>query len=207
MTDATTFWEDFYAGGRSRWSGRANALLVEEATALAPGVALDLGSGQGGDAIWLATTGWRVVAVDVSTAALTFAAEQAATAGVSAAITWQRHDLDVTFPAGEYDLVTTSYLHSPVDLAREAILRRAVSAVRPGGRLIVIGHAGPPSWNAHDHHAAGLPSADDVLASLELADDWAIERCAEVDVAMEDPDGNPATRLDSIVHARRAGGP
>ena len=203
MTTNPEFWEDFYADGKGRWSGRANALLVDAATDLTPGVALDLGSGQGGDAVWLATMGWQVVAVDISTAALTFAAEHATTAGVSAAISWERHDLDVTFPDGEYDLVTTSYLHSPVELGREAILRRALPAVRPGGHLIVIGHAGPPSWDPGHHHGVELPSAAEVVAALDLPADWAVERCAEVDVAMQDPDGNPATRLDSVVHVRR----
>lgn len=203
MTVGAEFWEDFYAGGRSRWSGGANALLVEEVADLRPGIALDLGCGQGGDAIWLAARGWQVVAVDVSSAALSFAAANAAAAGVADAITWERHDLDVSFPDGQYDLVTTAYLHSPVALGREDVLRRARAAVRPGGRLLVIGHAGPPSWNPTDHHAVGLPSADDVLAGLDLPDDWSVARCAAADVAMEDPDGNPASRPDSVVHARR----
>ena len=60
------FWEDFYAGGRARWSGKPNASLVEEVAELVPRTALELGCGQGGDAIWLAAQGWTVTAADIS---------------------------------------------------------------------------------------------------------------------------------------------
>ena len=78
---AEHFWEEFYASGRSRWSGEANASLVEEVDGLAPGTALDLGCGQGGDAIWLAAQGWTVTATDISQTALDVAAGHAAEAG------------------------------------------------------------------------------------------------------------------------------
>ena len=83
VTDAEAFWEDFYAGGKSRWSGKPNASLVEEVADLEPGTALDLGCGQGGDAIWLASQGWTVTATDISQTALDVAAQHAAEAGVS----------------------------------------------------------------------------------------------------------------------------
>ena len=165
---AAQFWEDFYAG-RTRWSGRPNELLVAEVQALSPGDALDLGCGEGGDAIWLAQLGWRVTAVDVSSTALASAAEHARLADVADGIRWERHDLDATFPAGQFDLVASCYLQSPVALGRSAILRAAAAAVRPGGLLVVIGHAGPPSWNP-DHDHGGMPSAAEVLAELDLGD-------------------------------------
>jgi SAM-dependent methyltransferase len=203
---ATEFWDDFYAGGRNRWSGDANALLVDEVTDLAPGTALDLGCGQGGDAIWLAGWGWRVTAVDVAEAALAFGAEQAAAAGVGDAITWQRHDLDATFPAGEFDLVTTCYLQSPVELGREAILRHAAAAVAPGGTLVVVGHAAAPTWATPGHHGHGaaMPSAAEVLDALALGAGWDVQRCADVALPATSPDGVAGTRRDSVVRARRS---
>ena len=188
--DTAEFWEDFYAG-RTRWSGRPNELLVAEVEAEPAGDALDLGCGEGGDAIWLAQRGWRVTAVDVSTHALAAGAEHERRAGIDNAIRWERHDLDETFPAGSFDLVVSCYLQSPVALGRVAILCAAAAAVRPGGLLVVVGHAGP----GHDGHAVAMPSAAEVLVDLDLGDDWDVERCADV----ERP-----TRPDSVVRVRRA---
>jgi len=200
----TEFWDDFYAG-RTRWSGRPNELLVAEVQDEPPGDALDLGCGEGGDAIWLAQQGWRVTAVDVAAAALAFGAEQARRAGVADAIRWVRHDLDETFPDGSFDLVASCYLQSPVALDRAAILRAAAAAVRPGGLVVVVGHAGPPSWNP-DGHGVGMPRAAEVLADLDLGEGWVVERCDDVERSAPDPDGRPGTRPDSVVRARRAMG-
>jgi 2-polyprenyl-3-methyl-5-hydroxy-6-metoxy-1,4-benzoquinol methylase len=159
---AHEFWEDFYSGER-RWSGKPNAALVGEVSDLQPGTALDLGCGEGGDAIWLAAQGWKVTGADISQAALDIAARHAAEAGVE--VTWERHDLAVSQPAGSFDLVTTSFLHSKVELPRGQILRSAAEAVAPGGTLLIIGHA--PSA---EHHHEDLPGPDEVVAELAL--DW-----------------------------------
>jgi SAM-dependent methyltransferase len=210
VTTGAEFWEDFYAGGQ-HWSGNANELLVTEVAAMAPGRALDLGCGEGGDAIWLAARGWRVTAVDIADAALTSAAASAAAAGVGDAITWERHDLETSSPTGGFDLVTSAYLHSTVPLDRTRILRAGVSLVRPGGTYLVIGHAGPPSWATAEHgamhgHGVPMPPAAEVLRDLALGDGWVVERCADVDRVHAAPDGTPGTRPDSVVRARRTGG-
>ncbi|MGW4801016.1 FAD-dependent oxidoreductase, partial [Nonomuraea sp. NPDC004297] len=53
------FWDGRYRQSERIWSGDPNAVLVRELAGLAPGTALDLGSGEGGDALWLAGQGWR----------------------------------------------------------------------------------------------------------------------------------------------------
>src|SRR5918994_591290 len=88
--EAERFWEDHYRRRERVWSGRPNAVLVDVAGSLQPGTALDLGCGEGGDAIWLAQQGWRVRAVDVSATALDRAAAEAATAGVVDRIDFHR---------------------------------------------------------------------------------------------------------------------
>jgi methylase of polypeptide subunit release factors len=88
--EAERFWEDRYRRRERVWSGRTNAVLVDVAGSLQPGTALDLGCGEGGDAIWLAQQGWRVRAVDVSATALDRAAAEAATAGVVDRIDFHR---------------------------------------------------------------------------------------------------------------------
>lgn len=168
MSDVAEWWEAFYVEGRGRWSGKVNAALVEEAEGLEPGRALELGCGQGADAIWLAARGWEVVATDVSAAALTKADEEARAAGVD--VVWERRDLAEGLPDGPFDLVTTAFLHSPVELPRAEILRAAAERVAPGGTLLVIGHA--PS-EEHAHH--DLQTADETLAELALPDDeWRV---------------------------------
>ena len=190
------FWEDFYAENRGRWSGNPNGSLVEEVTDLRPGSALDLGCGQGGDAIWLASQGWTVTGADISQTALDVAARDAATAGVS--VTWERHDLAESLPEGPFDLVTTSYLHSPEELPRTPILRAAAELVGAGGTLLVIGHAPSP-----EHKHQDLPGPDEVVAELALGDDWELERSELRERQHAFRDEAPKTRIDAVVRFQR----
>lgn len=197
------FWDDHYEARRGKWDGKPNALLVGELSGLTPGTALDLGCGQGGDAIWLATNGWGVTAVDVSATALTLAAGHAAAAGVSEAIDWQRHDLALSFPDGSFDLVSACYLHSPVELPRGLVLRRAAAAVAPGGTLVVVGHAGSPSWADHDPEVS-FPTLPEVLDDLALeAGQWEVKRSDLVTRQRLDPDGRPGSTPDNVLHIGR----
>jgi 2-polyprenyl-3-methyl-5-hydroxy-6-metoxy-1,4-benzoquinol methylase len=193
------YWEARYADGQTRWSGNVNASLATEVATLTPGTALDVGCGQGGDAIWLAAQGWTVTATDVAQSALDTGARKAAAAGVAAAITWEQHDLGVSFPAGTFDLVTTSFLHSPVELPRTAILRRAAAAVAPGGTLLVIGHA-PSATHAH----ADLPTAEDVVADLALpADEWTVRTLRARRARACVRGREPTRRTDAVVRYER----
>jgi len=94
------FWEDMYRSRSAAWSGSPNPQLVTEAAGLTPGTALDVGCGEGGDAVWLAERGWQVTAVDISATALQRAATHAAQAGpdVSGRITWRQADLTSKAP-------------------------------------------------------------------------------------------------------------
>jgi len=197
------YWEEFYRGRRSRWSGNPNSLLVGEVSDLTPGTALDLGCGQGGDAIWLASQGWQVTAVDVSATALARAADHTAAAGVTEEIEWERHDLEASFPSGSFDLVSACYLHSPVQMPRERVLRSAAGAVAPGGTLLIVGHAGRPSWN-ETHPEIHLPTPQEVLDGLALpAGRWEVRRSDFVTRQLPDPDGKPATRPDNVLTVGR----
>ncbi|MFI9722376.1 class I SAM-dependent methyltransferase [Streptomyces sp. NPDC052396] len=212
MTDVITptrqYWEDFYRNPDRTHSpvGKLNALLVAEAGTLTPGTALDLGCAEGSDSIWLARQGWRVTAVDVSATALGRAAARAAEEGVADRIDWQRHDLPQSFPAGEFDLVSAQFLHSPDDQGgtREAILRRAAEAVAPGGALLISGHAGWPTWRHEPPQGIHLPSTAEVLASLRLAPGrWQVERDELLVRESAGPDGEVGTREDNILRIRR----
>jgi SAM-dependent methyltransferase len=194
---AEDFWDEFYGGGRARWSGKPNASLVEEVAGLTPGTALDLGCGQGGDAIWLATQGWTVTATDISATALEVAARHAAEAGVE--VTWERHDLADSQPEGSFDLVAASFLHSDVELPRERILRTAAASVAPGGTLLIVGHA--PSA---EHHHADLPTLEQVVAELALPEDgWELVVCELRERLHAFRGEEPKARIDTVVRFRR----
>jgi SAM-dependent methyltransferase len=197
-------WDARYRESDRVWSGRPNAALVREVSGLAPGRALDLGCGEGADVIWLAGRGWRVVGTDVSRVALARAAEHAAAAGVDDRTEFRHHDLSVTFPDGSYDLVSAFFLHARGDLPmREAILRRSVGAVAPGGVLLIVGHAEPgPCGPPPD---VALPTPRETLAALDLPPgEWEVLRSAE----HEDPGHahhgeDPTKRRNNTVMIRR----
>jgi SAM-dependent methyltransferase len=203
---AQEFWEDFYEERDQIWSGSPNKMLVREVASLTPGTALDVGCGEGADAIWLATQGWQVTAVDVSDVALRRGAAHALEAGVSERIVWARHDLSESFPTGLFDLVSAQFLHSPVAPAdeRDKILRRAADAVAPGGTLLIVGHAGWPSWVDDPPFDHRFPTTQEVLASLNLPQDgWQTELEEVVQQEMTSPDGEPGWRVDNALRVRR----
>lgn len=131
-------WNRRYEGKELLWSQGPNRFLVEEAGELPPGRALDLAAGEGRNAIWLASRGWRVEAVDFSDVALERAAKLAETAGVR--ITFTRADLETWIPEeGAFDLVLFLYLHLPPDRMKRVLVRGA-EALAPGGTLLLVGH-------------------------------------------------------------------
>ncbi|MET4637786.1 bifunctional NAD(P)/FAD-dependent oxidoreductase/class I SAM-dependent methyltransferase [Mycetocola sp. 2940] len=207
-TGPAGFWEAHYTANRGDtgqvWSGRVNATVAQEIAGLAPGTALELGCGEGADALWLATRGWAVTAIDISATALAVAEAKAARDGLADRITWVQADLADWHPSEEFDLVTAAFLHSPVELARDEILRRAAAAVAPGGRLLVVGHGAFPPGSGHsDHDAPPLPTPDEVLASLRLPDGWVVETTGLVDRLVSGRDGHPATLVDTVLRVRR----
>lgn len=155
MFDEASF-EEMYRGTDARWSGRPNVQLVREAGDLPPGTALDVGCGEGADAIWLAARGWQVTAVDFAATALERGAAAAEAAGVADRVHWQRVDVTRWSPdPGAFDLVSAQYMHLP-PAERRALFAALAAAVRPRGTLLVVGHdfsdvaAGAHQPPAHD---------------------------------------------------------
>jgi SAM-dependent methyltransferase len=166
-----TYWEERYRASTAVWSGGPNRQLVAEAADLPPGTALDAGSGEGGDALWLAARGWQVTAVDFAATALERGAQAAAAAGLADRIEWLRADLrSWTPPPAGYDLVSAQFFHLPPD-ERAAVFATLAAAVGPGGTLLVVGHdVSDLDSGAHRPHSPELFfTAADVAATLDPA--------------------------------------
>jgi SAM-dependent methyltransferase len=163
------YWDDKYRTQEQLWSGAPNGLLVTEAADLPPGQALDLGCGEGGDALWLAGRGWLVTAIDISRIAL----ERAAAAADDAKVSWTHADLTVSAPpAGAFDLVSALYFSLPRTADHRA-LHSLLAAVAPGGTLLVGGH----DLRDVDHHHLDIDPHDfyqpDEIADF-LDDTWTV---------------------------------
>lgn len=128
-------WDERYAE-KQQWSSEPNALVAELLGDLPPGDAVDLAAGEGRHALWLAALGWRVTAVDFSTVGLGRGGAQPG----ADRVTWVAADVTTwTAPEQTLDLVLVAYLHLPEEDTL-AVLTRAVGWLRPGGRLLVLGH-------------------------------------------------------------------
>ena len=160
-------WDERYGGEDLVWSAEPNLFLVGEVENLQPGRALDLGCGEGRNAIWLAECGWQVTGVDFSAVGL--AKGQQLAEGRGTQVEWIAADLREYEPTtGVFDLVVVLYLHLPAG-ERRRILRRAAAALAAGGTMIVVGHdlsnltdgvGGPQNSDL-------LFTPDDIAADLE----------------------------------------
>lgn len=202
------FWDDLYGSRPALWSGDPNHHLVAEVEGLVPGTALDVGAGEGGDAIWLARRGWQVAAVDISTVALERATNRAARAGADVAdrIEWLHHDVtEWAPPEARYDLVSAHFFHLP-PTPRQVLLGRMASAVAPGGTLLVVGH----QLHEHSHGPEEYFFTGDEIQGHLDPERWDIvtntvaERAVTDAVAERvgaDSDDHPATTEDVVVRA------
>jgi SAM-dependent methyltransferase len=183
------------------WSGRPNGRLVAEVADLAPGRALDVGCGEGADAIWLARRGWTVTAIDISDVAVSRATDAAELAG--ATVAWVCGDaLRTPFAARSFDLVSMQYPALP-KAAGEAAVRTLLDTVRAGGLLLAVYHDLDDEQREH-MKAKGIDPADyvgvDDLDRL-LGDNFTVELNA-VEPRIDPPPGTPHI-ADVVLRARR----
>jgi SAM-dependent methyltransferase len=115
-------------------SRRPNAHLLGEIADTEPGSALDAGCGHGAEAIWLASSGWTVTAVDFSATALEQGRSTSETIGADVAgrITWVEGDLGSWAPAPRsFDLVSCLYVHVAGSVGE--LVTRLGAGVAPAG--------------------------------------------------------------------------
>lgn len=202
-----TDWDGRYSGDL-RWSGNPNGSLVAEVEAVAPGSALDVGAGEGGDALWLAQQGWQVTASDISALALERVGAAAAERGLE--IGTLHADANAADPFGgrQYDLVTAAYASIPRTPDGRAV-SNVLDAVAPGGRLVIINHdphdmdlaSGETDQTRPFDHKAFVDTAE-FLAAIKGRPGWVIEAGER----RPRPAGAVSTQHvhDVVLHARRS---
>jgi len=192
-------WDQRYATTDLIWGAGPNRFLVAEVEGLPPGRALDLGCGEGRNAIWLAQRGWQVSGVDFSEAGLDKARHLAVERGVE--VTWVRADLlDYQPDHGAFDLVIVMYIQLPAAQLAD-VMKRASTALAPGGTLLVVGH---DLLNLSEGH--GGPQNPEVLftpADIERdLPGLGIERAERV-LRPVTVDGREVTAIDALVRAKK----
>jgi SAM-dependent methyltransferase len=203
LTDAHD-WDERYRTSELIWKAGPNQWVRQYTQDLPPGTALDLASGEGRNAIWLADRGWQVTAVDFSAVAMEKAKKLASQHGdrTAARIQWDLKDVLSYTPTAEYDLVLVIYLQIRAE-QRKTVLRHAAATVSPGGRLLVVGHhtdnlthgvGGPPNPEV-------LYTQDDVLADLAELPNLIPRTAQRVERVI---DGQLRRALDVVVEAERS---
>ena len=204
-----TDWDHRY-DGEQIWSGNPNGALVRELAGRAPGRALDVGAGEGGDAVWLAEQGWTVTASDISRRALDRVTAEAERRGLSVDGLHTDANAPHAYERGAFDLVTAHYASIPRTPDGRAVAN-LLDAVAPGGTLLVVSHDLEPMRAPIDTHQQSRPfdpdafvRADDLAAALAESPDWDIE----VHGTLPRPPGAASAghHVDDIVlRARRRG--
>ena len=156
-------WDERYAASELVWSREPNRFVAEECADLAPGTAVDLAAGEGRNAIWLASRGWRAWAVDFSQVALDKGRELAGDLDIA----WVCAEATTWRPPQPVDLVVVAYLQLPAAERRSAV-RGAAEMLRPGGTLLLVAHDSTnlTEGTGGPQDPAVLMTAEDVLGDL-----------------------------------------
>lgn len=167
------YWEAHWDRGVERPIAPPHPALAAELSASVAGTALDAGCGEGAEAIWLASNGWKTTAADISARALDVARERAGAAGVD--VEWIQADLSAWSPESPFDLVTTFYAHPTIPQLE--FYDRIGQWVRPGGTLLIVGHLQAEHGHAHEAPAEASITPDSVATRLSAAG-WSIHTAA-----------------------------
>ena len=163
------------------WSGNPNGALANQISGLAPGRALDVGAGEGGDALWLAEQGWSVTASDISQRALDRVNAEAGRRGLRV----ECHHADANaldaFETAAFDLVSAQYASIPRTPDGRGV-QNLLNAVAPGGTLLIVSHdlepmRAPAGTLAHSRpfDPDAYERVDDFAAALVGSPAWDIE--------------------------------
>lgn len=201
-----TFWQQRYTAAAEAkstiWSLGPNAWIESTVESLFAGSAvesarsaIDLAAGEGRNALWLASLGWQVTAVDFSPAGLDIGRERAVAEGL--VVDWVEADATAWVAQIPVDLVVVAYLQLPAEALARAIANAAAS-LTDDGVLVLIGHD-----RENLARGTGGPQDPDMLLTVDeltaaaSAAGLTVERCEQFERVL--PDG--AVAIDAVLVA------
>jgi len=194
QNENTRMWEARYTS--TMWSGRVNPTLVSTLSETPVGRALEVGCGEGADALWLAERGFEVGETE--------RAARVSRDGIARDIRWVASDLvsdPLPTPPEHYDLVTAHFVHIPA-AERKIVWKKLVEALAPGGTLLIVGHS-------LEDLEAGLrrPPADLMFDAEELTNaiprSWSTTKVDLHNREQITPDGQTVVARDIVAFAIR----
>ena len=196
-------WNERYAASDLVWSATPNTFVARHLADLTPARAVDLGAGEGRNALWLAQSGWQVTAVDFAEVGLEKG--RAIAERIKVEVDWVCADVLAWQPPEAVQLTVVAYLQFPMP-EREQLVANAAAMTAVGGTLCWISH------DSHNlEHGVGGPQDPAVLTDvgalrelLERHGRWAVTEAGRVERQV-DVDGSRATAYDTLLVARREG--
>ena len=197
-------WDERYAAAEQTFVRDPNRLVVQEVEGCAPGVALDLATGEGRHAVWLASLGWRVVAVDFAEVGLRRADQRARDEGLAGAIAFALADVyTLRLPPARFDLVLGAFFH-PRPPQRAALYSSIAAALAPGGSAVFVSYD-----IANLTEGTGGPKDPEILlrpaeirADLEALG-LTVTRADTVRLRTPTSDGQEVDVVDAVIRAVR----
>ena len=158
---SSTYWDERYSGDDLAYGAAPNDFLAHMADRFpTKGRALDIGAGEGRNALFLASRGLDVLAVDQSAVGMQKAERLARERGLS--LRTQAVDLrDFDAAPASFDVITSVFVHLPAAL-RAAVHQGVARWLKPGGVFLLEAYA--PDQIAR---TTGGPKDPSLLAPLE----------------------------------------
>lgn len=193
-------WDERYAAAEQTFVRDPNRLVVQEVAGLTPGTALDLATGEGRHAVWLASLGWQVAAVDFAEVGLRRAQSRAR--DEDRTIAFALADVyALRLPPGRFDLVLGAFFH-PRPPQRAALYAAIAQALSPGGSAVFVSYD-----LANLTEGTGGPKDPDILLRPDLirADlesmGLTVTRADTVRLRTPTSDGQEVDVVDAVIRA------